>query len=187
MNDSKLTMPVDCEEQVEPQAQRQRLASPRMVNREPMLLTGLRDTMCENFAEEIPLLWQKFIGMLDLVSHKVDRNCYGLCMKETQESPGFYYMACCEVSDFVNLSAALSPVILPSHCYAVFKHEGHVAQLKESVYAIFDDWLPASDYQLAQQSAHCLHHLEKYSEQFNPESGMGGMEIWVPVVLRTAA
>lgn len=178
MNDSKLTMPIDSK------AQRQGLTPPRLVNREPMLLTGLREAMCENFSQEIPRLWQKFGGMLDQISHKVDRNCYGLCMKEAQDSPELYYMACCEVSDFGDLPAALSPVILPSHCYAVFQHPGSVIHIKETMFAIFDEWLPHSDYELVQQSAHCLHHLEKYGEQFNPETGLGGVEIWVPVAPR---
>jgi AraC family transcriptional regulator len=171
MNDSTLTTPLD---------------PPRLVNRDPMLLTGLRDAMCENFADEIPRLWQTFAGMMGAISHKVDNNCYGLCMKETQDSQELYYMACCEVSDFVDLPAALSPVILPSHCYAVFQHTGPAANIKDTLSAIFDDWLPGSPYMLAQQSAHCLHHLEKYGEQFNPVTGLGGLEIWIPVVPRSA-
>jgi AraC family transcriptional regulator len=184
MSDSKLTTPADSPT-IAP-AQRFALAPPRFVNREPMLLTGLREAMCENFADEITRLWQDFIGIMDKISHKVDGNCYGLCMKETQDGPELYYMACCEVSDFVDLPSALSPVILPSHCYAVFIHSGPVAHIKQTIFAIFDDWLPHSDYELAQQSAHCLHHLEKYSEQFDPVTGLGGMEIWVPVVPRNS-
>lgn len=184
MNDSKLTTQTDKPAQTEKPAPTEKLAPPRLVNREPMLLTGLREAMCENFADEIPQLWQKFGGMLELISHKVDHNCYGLCMKEAQDSPELYYMACCEVSDFVDLPAALSPVILPSHCYAVFQHTDSVIHISETIGEIFDHWLPHSDYELVQQSAHCLHHLEKYGEQFNPETGLGGVEIWVPVVLR---
>lgn len=182
MNDSKLTTPAS-----EPMGttRMSTIEPTRLVNREPMLLTGLREAMCENFSEEIPRLWQKFGGLLELISHKVDSNCYGLCMKEAQDSPELYYMACCEVSDFVDLPAALSPVILPSHCYAVFQHLDHVACIKQTMCAIFDEWLPQSDYELVQQSAHCLHHLEKYGEQFNPQTGEGGVEIWVPVTPRT--
>lgn len=186
MNDSKLITPINPIDKQNGDTREHGLQPSRLVHTEPMLLTGLREAMSENFAVEIPRLWQKFAAMLDAVPHKVDRNCYGLCMKETQDSHELYYMACCEVSDFVDLPAALSPVILPSHCYAVFKHHGQVSQLNQTVCAIFDDWLPQSNYELAQQSAHCLHHLEKYGEQFNPMTGLGDMEVWVPVVPRSA-
>ena len=43
--------------------------------------------------------------------------------------------------------------------------------------AIWQDWLPAAG--LTPADAPCL---ERYDQRFDGRTGLGGMEIWVPVV-----
>jgi len=42
--------------------------------------------------------------------------------------------------------------------------------------AIWNSWLPQSGYVAADAPG-----LERYDERFNPETGLGGFEIWIPV------
>ena len=42
--------------------------------------------------------------------------------------------------------------------------------------AIWNDWLPASEYKAADAPG-----FERYDENFNPHTGLGGFEIWIPV------
>ena len=171
MNDFNLTTPA------KPQ-----LVPVRFEQAGPMLMAGLRETLNENFALQILELWQGFVPLSQDMSHRVDRTSYGLCMKEAPEGQAMYYMAACELSEFVNVPAQLSQVIIPSHTYAVFAHKTHVSKISQTVCKIFDDWLPGSHYQLVQQATNQLHHLERYTEAFDPRTGMGGMEILVPVI-----
>ncbi|HWV13897.1 MAG TPA: GyrI-like domain-containing protein [Cellvibrio sp.] len=131
-----------------------------------------------NSAQSIPLLWQKFAPFIGTTPHQLGRNCFGLCAPSDASQNHFYYLAGVEVSDFDKLPPALSPVILPSQRYAVFPHESHVSRIKETIDAAFDQWLPNSGYNHAKQS---LHFFERYSESYDPETGYGGTEIWLPV------
>ena len=158
------------------------LAPVRFEQAGPMLMAGLRETLHENFAQQILELWQRFAPLSRNMSHRVDATNYGLCMKEAPLGQAMYYMAACELSELLNVPAQLSQVIIPSHTYVVFAHEGHVSNLSQTICAIFDDWLPASRYQLVQTATNQLHHLERYTEKFDSHIGMGGIEILVPVV-----
>jgi AraC family transcriptional regulator len=171
MNDSKLTTPTETQ-----------LAEPRVEKRGPLLVTGIRETLNENFAVEIPKLWQSYMQLRSQIANSFGSTNYGLCTQETADSKEIYYMACCEVTEFASRPQQMSQAIIPSQTYAVFKHDLPVWQLNQTVCAIFDKWLPASGYQLVTHTTHPIHHIEKYSEEFNPETGMGGMEVWVPVV-----
>ena len=55
------------------------------------------------------------------------------------------------------------------------KH-GHVAKIGAAYAAIWNQWLPASGHVPADAP-----NFERYSEQFDPVSGMGGLEIWLPL------
>jgi AraC family transcriptional regulator len=147
----------------------------------PLLLVGLREPLTHNAEKELPILWQRFMASLRDVSHRVDGCCYGLCMQTGNNKADYYYMACCAVSDFTHLNEALSPIIIPSQNYAVFVHHGHLSDMRKTISVAFDDWLPASNWNLAQQSTHSVHFFEKYTEEFDIAAGVGGIEIWLPV------
>jgi AraC family transcriptional regulator len=88
-------------------------------------------------------------------------------------------MAGCEVSEFLDLPSQLSPLIVPAHKYAVFTHEQHISKMRETIDYIFDKWLPTSGKKHNPQS---IHFFERYSEDFNSEVGIGGVEIWLPIL-----
>ena len=88
-------------------------------------------------------------------------------------------MAACEVSEFADLSTDLSPLIVPAHKYAVFIHESHLSSIRETIHGVFDQWLPASGFT---HNAQSIHFFERYGEDFNPVTGVGGIEIWLPVL-----
>lgn len=157
------------------------LAQPRFEQTEPLLLAGIREPLNENSDQEIPLLWQRFMPLANNISHRSDQNYYGLCVQADSHKHDFYYMAGCALNDFNNLSADLSPIIIPSQNYAVFTHDLHVSRIKETISMIFDKWLPTSDFKLAQKPTHSVHFFEKYTEAFSPHTGFGGMEIWLPI------
>jgi AraC family transcriptional regulator len=57
----------------------------------------------------------------------------------------------------------------------------HVLKLRETSVAIFDPGLGESGYHFAGSLPETPDFFERYTEQFDPRSGMGGVEIGVPI------
>jgi AraC family transcriptional regulator len=70
----------------------------------------------------------------------------------------------------------LSHVRVPEQRYAVFTHREHIAVIRRTWNTIWNKWLPESGHTPADAP-----NFERYSEQFDPVTGMGGFEIWLPL------
>ena len=154
------------------------LPAPLIVDAPAFLAAGLRIPLDQNAAQTIPLLWQKFSPFIGTTSHQVGQNCYGICAASYAHQQIFFYMAAIEVSDFSALPEALIPMQVPAQRYAVFSHEAHVSQIKQTIDAVFDQWLPQAKVSHANQT---VHFLERYSAAYNPATGFNGIEIWLPI------
>jgi methylphosphotriester-DNA--protein-cysteine methyltransferase len=55
-------------------------------------------------------------------------------------------------------------------------HRGHVARIRGTMAAISSQWLPRSGHNAFEGPT-----LERYRPEFNPTTGMGELEIWVPI------
>ena len=155
------------------------MQAPRFVELPPLLIAGMREPLGEQNAQKIPLLWKDFLPYKGNIPYQIGDVAYGLCVKSNDSSNGtYYYMAGCEVSEFVNLPKELSPLIVPAHNYAVFSHDTHISKIRETIDYIFDKWLPESGKKHNSQS---IHFFERYSEHFDLAIGFGGTEIWLPI------
>jgi len=81
-----------------------------------------------------------------------------------------------EVSDFSDLPREFSSVRIPEQRYAVFSHPDHVSTIRRTINTIWNNWLPASRLKAADAPS-----FERYDANFDPLTGNGGFEIWVPV------
>jgi AraC family transcriptional regulator len=86
------------------------------------------------------------------------------------------YLSGVEVKDAKGLPAEFATVRLPAREYAVFTHPDNVSAIGAAIDKIWNEWVPQSGLKVA--SAPCF---ERYTEKFNPKTGMGGMEIWIPL------
>ena len=75
----------------------------------------------------------------------------------------------------VRSSLQMSPRI-PEQKYAVFTHSEHISTIRRTVNTIWNHWLPISGMKAADAPS-----FERYDEAFDPATGNGGLEIWVPV------
>ena len=80
------------------------------------------------------------------------------------------------MSQVGELPAGFTSLELPARRYAVFPHTGPVSTLDKTIDTIWANWVPDCGLKIA--SAPCY---ERYSVEFNPDTGLGGMEIWVPL------
>lgn len=154
------------------------LREPQILDAAPLLLAGMREPLDENSAQNIPLLWQKFSPFIGTTPQQIGHNCYGVCAASYANQQMFYYMAAVEVADISALPEALSSMQLPAQRYAVFSHNGHVSRIRETIDAVFDQWLPQA--QLGHDNR-VIHFFERYSKDYVPETGLGGIEIWLPI------
>ncbi|MGH6887916.1 MAG: GyrI-like domain-containing protein [Rhizomicrobium sp.] len=63
--------------------------------------------------------------------------------------------------------------------YAVFAHDGHVTQIRQSYESIRNEWFPKSGMTAAGAPS-----LERHNKLFDPRTGNGGVTIWIPISAR---
>jgi AraC family transcriptional regulator len=159
------------------------LAGPRMEERKALLVAGLMKTYAPDTVNEIPKLWQELTPHFGKIPGQVGQKVYGV-VYNIKNSAEFAYLAGVEVSSAADVPDELSVVRIPDIAYAVFPHDGHVSSLKDTIATIWNDWLPASGLRVGRMDEEMPDILEQYDESFNPKTGMGGMEIWVPIKMR---
>ncbi|MGF7131340.1 AraC family transcriptional regulator [Paraburkholderia sp. EB58] len=151
------------------------LAPPRFEDGKPLLIAGLAERYNCDTSVAIPAHWQRFNEYFGKVPGQIGNVAYGICYN-TDDSGNFDYLCGVEVSDFSSLPAELSHVRVPEQRYAVFTHREHIAVIRRTWNTIWNKWLPESGHTPADAP-----NFERYSEQFDPVTGMGGFEIWLPL------
>jgi len=151
------------------------LNPPRIENGRSLLIAGLGGHFTFADLSGLPALWQRFGPYIGTVPGQVGKVAYGVCFNP-DGAGGFDYIAGVEVADFAGLPAVFARIPLAEQRYAVFTHTGHISTVRGTFMAIFNDWLPASDYQSAPAAP-----FERYDERFDARTGTGGFEIWIPI------
>ena len=154
------------------------LAPPRFENGKALLIAGLRQLYTAETMKDLPAQWQLFVPYLGTIPGQVGRAVYGVCWQPA-DGAGIEYLTGIEVSGFAGLPGDFTVVSLAAMNYAVFSHRDHVSKLYETCNAI-SQWLPESGYQHA-DDPETPAFFERYTEEFDPHTGMGGMEVWVPI------
>jgi len=153
----------------------------RFENRGLRWIAGVQQKYTAQTMNEIPLQWQYFVPTIPKIPARIGNfTAYGVVFG-LNDPQGFGYLSGVEVSDVSGLPGEFTSIEIPALRYAIFPHEGHVMGLKDTVSAIVRDWFPASDCKPARQGTPAVEILERYGDGFDPQTGMGDMEIWVPI------
>ena len=160
-----------------------KLAAPRWEDHPALLIGGLREHYTAQSVNDIGNQWQRLAPYFGRIPGQVGRAAYGLVLGRQNGVDGFDYLAGVEVADGASLPAGFTTVELPSLRYAVFDHHEHVSKLKDTMSAIWRHWLPASGHEPAGEkgSGDGPGMVEFYGEEFDPQTGLGGIEVWLPV------
>jgi AraC family transcriptional regulator len=108
----------------------------------------------------------------------VGHAAYGACWTF---AGGIEYLTGVEVGGSSSIPGEFHVVDIPAQKYAVFPHREHVSKLRETLDAIGSIWLPESGHEIVRGTADAPNFFERYSEEFDPRTGMGGMEVWIPI------
>jgi AraC family transcriptional regulator len=149
----------------------------RFATAKAMLVAGVgeRYNFCDNGGANIPNQWQRFNHRVGEIPDRVGNLAYGVCCNG-DDSGNFDYIAGVEVLDFSDLPREFARVRIPEQRYVVFTHSEHISTIRRTVSAIWNQWLPQSGLKVADAP-----NFERYDEKFDPATGNGGLEIWVPV------
>lgn len=139
------------------------------------LLAGLSQHYTMETRSGIPQHWERFVPRMRDIPGTVGTDCYGVCWSMSPDC-GFDYLTGVEVSSADKLPADFTTVKVPAGRYAVFTHTAHVSAIPKSIDTIWTQWVPDSG--LKASHAPCF---ERYTSEFNPNTGMGGMEMWIPL------
>jgi AraC family transcriptional regulator len=151
------------------------LGAPRFEQGREMIIAGLNLSYNFETRVNIPAQWQRFVPHIGKVPGQIGTISYGVCWNY-RPGTGFDYLSGVEVRDSATLPAEFAHVLLPARQYVVFTHREHVSSIGKTIDTIWNQWVPQSGLKMA--DAPCF---ECYTEEFNPQTGMGGMEIWIPI------
>src|SRR5262249_37242258 len=104
---------------------------------------------------------------------------YGVCTAAdppSSDEPGFTYVAAVAVERIDTIPDGMIALSIPAGRYAVFTHQGHISRIGDTVKQVWGPRLPA---------APCRHEprpdFEQYDERWDPQAGLGEIDIWVPI------
>jgi predicted transcriptional regulator YdeE len=152
------------------------LSAPTFRQGPDLLIAGLNDRYGHDTRAKIPQQWERLAPHLGKVPGQVGPDAYGACHAAGPDGR-FEYLAGVAVTSSNGLPEGFTTVKIAARRYAVFTHPGHVSSLPATIDAIWTRWAPDCGLPVA-QGAPCL---ERYTPEFDPSTGLGGMEVWIPL------
>lgn len=151
------------------------LGEPRFEAARERIIAGLNETYTFETRMQIPAQWERFAPLIGSLPGHVGTDSYGVCWNY---KPGcdFDYLSGVEVTDSTGLPPEFSHVRLAAQHYAVFTHSEHVLSLPQTIERIWKEWAPECGLESAEAES-----FERYTAAFNPATGLGGIEIWIPI------
>jgi AraC family transcriptional regulator len=154
---------------------------PRFESHGPLLIAGLSAHYTFKTLDDIPKQWERFVPQIAHLRGRVGEADYGLCIDMSAEGKGFDYVTGVQVAELTNLPAGWVGVRIPAQTYAIFSHPGHVSTIRDTAHAIGAEWLPTSGREPAKTSRGEPNLIERYGPQFDPNTGTGDIELWLPI------
>ena len=148
------------------------VAKPDLRDRKAFRVVGLSATCSFESTGAIPGLWQSFNAVENEVNSAVAGAAYGVCC-DADETGQFRYVAGVEAT---GKTKGMDFVDIPAGRYAIFNHTGHISDLPKTVYTIWNKSLPGLGLEPAKAP-----DFELYDNRFDPETGRGTVEIWIPI------
>ncbi len=133
----------------------------------------------DNVHQEIPPLWEKLRNTkLEIKNQVSPPQCIGLEYYESNfmETQMFWYMPAFIVQDLVDIPMMMCAKSIPASFYAIFTHRGPISNIHQSFNYFYNEWLPASDYEMR-----LPYDFEFYDERFNGMDENSALDIYVPV------
>ncbi|MCB9994501.1 MAG: AraC family transcriptional regulator [Hyphomicrobiaceae bacterium] len=150
------------------------LEAPRLVARPAFRIAGLKKRFTYDERTGIPNLWEKFIPHLGAIDDQTGGQTFGLC--SDFDETAFDYFVAVEIAAGTEPGGGLTVFDVPAQTYLVFTHKGHVSGISATMGAAVAKGVPN-----AGRTQTNGPNFELYGDRFNPLTGLGEVEIWLPV------
>lgn len=159
------------------------LAMPTFVQSPNRMLLGIAKRYTLVTRSEIPSQWNQFVEKISDIPHQAGPSSFGVSY-ECASDGSFDYFTGVEVTQVVDTSSrhddptpAFDRYCIPAGRYVVVEHTGHVSEIPKALETIWTRWIPSSGLKILRDGP-CVEH---YTEAFDPTTGMGGVEFWLPL------
>lgn len=153
------------------------LEPPRIVDSRPLLIAGLAERHRFNAPEGVPSQWARFNPYIGSIATADPNAAYGVATSMFGGGDSFIMLTGVAVRDIVDLQPELTALRLPAQRFATFTHRGHISAIRTTINTILNRWLPDSGMELSGNPD----LIEHYGQEFDPDSGLGEVGIWLPV------
>ena len=161
-----------------PNAAAEEFAPLRMEEHHGMSVAGLKGHFLTGGDPAIPGQWTRFAAYLGKIARQVGHSRYGIGW--TEPAGGLDYMSAVEVREgAAAVPGELTSERIPEAFYAVFVHAGHVSEIPKTMQRAVA-WLMKNGRQIRQRAG-APSLIECYGEGFDPKSGKGDVELWIPI------
>ena len=151
------------------------LAAPRIAHERALRLVGLARPMAGSSAG-IPAQWGRFAPLIPGIPARDGDETFGATFEADVPGAPLAYLCGVAVKEWPAHPGELARLELPARRYAVWSHAEHVSTVAATCQQIFEHGLARAG--LTPEPAPMF---ERYGADFDPRTGNGGFEIWVPV------
>ncbi len=151
------------------------LKEPRIEQAGRLLFVGWSRHVPFKAMQTIAGQWAEFMGgPYGDIEGKLAEPPVGVTLSADED--GVIYACAAGVPKFAAVPKGCVKITIAPSTYVVFEHEGHVTQLRETYRSIWNDWFPTSGTTPAEAPS-----LERHNRTFDPDTGEGGVAIWIPI------
>lgn len=151
------------------------VAPVRIVDRDAFLVFGLSQHYASQNLAGIPSQWERLLEHFGHIPRQCGKIAYGV-IYNPDDVGSFDYISGVEVSEFPSYPREFAHLRIPVQTYAVFLHTDHISTVGATCSAIWNQGLPDFGYKAADSP-----WFESYGEEFDGRTGLGGLEIWIPI------
>ncbi|HEV3153250.1 MAG TPA: GyrI-like domain-containing protein [Candidatus Baltobacteraceae bacterium] len=117
---------------------------------------------------------KKIVPYIGHIPNEIPEYTFGV--KSNSDGDGFEYLAGVSVTSFDGVPQEFRTLRIPAQTYAVFMHRGHISTIRETMKAIWNAYIPQSGLKPVDAPDY-----ESYSRLFDPKTGNGQVEIFIPI------
>lgn len=162
------------------------MLEPRIETKAAIPLMGMETTFISamspdsNAAEVIGPHWERFNARRPEITGVAPEVSYGFLCYGDAPNPArddeYRYLAGLEVAPGTEVLEGMITVEIPADLFAVFEHKGPIWTFHQTLQQIYQEWLPASDYE-----GNGLGDVERYDPRWVFDSEDSVFEYWVGV------
>jgi AraC family transcriptional regulator len=130
---------------------------------------------------EIPGLWQLAGPWLEAETGSMTAESFGAMFVAPEGTGDFGYIAGIDMAVDFELTPDLMELRIQPGSFAIFPHNGGLADWPKTIWAVQEEWLPSSGHVRADLVPGSVSIMERYGPGFDPQTGLGDMQCWLPL------